>query len=132
TIRQFANNTGISEDDLYYGWKHAGTPTVSEIKTIIDQLNLNEDAVLPNEFILTLWHGHKIRIPRIINRNLAYLMGLLAGDGGISKLKLGSYDIKFFNIHETLLENFKSLCEKELDISPKREIVKGVHTLRFY
>ncbi|MEM3516606.1 MAG: ATP-binding protein [Candidatus Bathyarchaeia archaeon] len=42
TIRQFANNTGISEDDLYYGWKHAGTPTVSEIKTIIDQLNLNE------------------------------------------------------------------------------------------
>jgi replicative DNA helicase Mcm len=132
TIRKFSKEIGIAENDLYHNWKNRGAPTVGEIKRIGMKLGLNEDHIFPDELVLTQHHGHKIRIPLFMNFDLAYLMGLIAGDGSISKTDFGGFDIKFFNIHEQLLNNFKILCEKELRIKPKFDKdANGIPYFRF-
>jgi len=133
TIRDFSKEIGVDEDDLYYNWKHRGAPTLGEMQIISSKLGIKIDEILPKYLVLSKWHGHKIKVPLFMNSNLAYLMGLVAGDGSISKTDFEGFDIKFFNIHNDLLKTFKSICKEELGINPSYdEDSNGIPYFRFH
>jgi DNA replicative helicase MCM subunit Mcm2 (Cdc46/Mcm family) len=117
TLREFCRKFGIKEDDLYYNWKKY-SPKLAELEKIANYLSINLEEILPNELWLSQYHGHQLKLPLHLNEDIMYLMGLIAGDGSISETSSGGFDIKFFNIHDYLLDAFSSLCEEVIGIKP--------------
>ncbi|MDI6798967.1 MAG: LAGLIDADG family homing endonuclease [Candidatus Aenigmarchaeota archaeon] len=111
------------DDNLYYYWKHGAQ--IGGIKAISNKLGVKADQILPKKLALSELHG----IPLLMNSNLAYLMGLIAG-GSISKNDFGGFDIKSFNIHDDLLKTSESICERELNINPSHA-ENGIPYFRF-
>jgi replicative DNA helicase Mcm len=131
TLREFCRKFGINEGNLYYNWKKY-SPNLAELEKIANCLSINLEEILPNELWLSQYHGHQLKLPLHLNEGIMYLMGLLAGDGSISKTSLGGFDIKFFNIHDYLLDAFSSLCEEVIGIKPSYdEDRNGVPYYRF-
>ena len=118
TIKEFCKKSNMDADDLYQ-WRFGNCPTLSEIQLVSDNLGLSFCDVIPDEVVLSQHHGHKIRLPLALTRDMAYLIGLLAGDGNISKTEYDGFVIRFNNSSEELLKRFASICEKEMKIKPK-------------
>jgi len=132
TLREFCRKFGINEENLYYNWKKY-SPNLAELEKIANCLSLNLEEILPNELWLSQYHGHQLKLPLHLNEDIMYLMGLIAGDGSISETRFGGFDIKFFNIHDYLLNVFSSLCEKLIGIKPSYdEDRNGVPYYRFH
>ena len=118
TIREFCKDCGLNENDLYYSWKRKGSPTVLEIEKIARWLGIAPEEVLPAKLSLSQYNGHRITLPLYPTEGLMYVMGLLAGDGSISRTNFGGFDIKLFNIHNQILKDFCLLCNEVLGVQP--------------
>lgn len=142
TIRNFCNRLGLNENDIYHNWKYhsktpqgtirRGAPTIGEIKMICDELDMDIEDVIPSELLLSQYRGHEIKLPLFVNNDILYMMGLLAGDGSISKTGMGGFDIKFFNTDTGLLNAYKNICHSKLGMSLSEKEIKDVPYLRFH
>lgn len=80
---------------------------------------------------LFLTHGGvQVRLPTEIDEGLAYLCGLICGDGNLHISKKRDYIISVNNIEKALLEETVRLLEKNFNYSAKIE--KGHHCLRVH
>ncbi|MBI4176121.1 MAG: hypothetical protein HY518_02875 [Candidatus Aenigmarchaeota archaeon] len=124
TIREFSRKHGIEENNLYHFWRKAdagGKPRVSQLRTMCLGLGLDAEQVFPEEIVLSQYNGHQITMKKDVSEDLMYLIGLIGGDGSISRTPFGGFDIKFANAEDSMLAAFSRLCKEQLGISPRRE-----------
>jgi len=124
SIRSFCRKTGLDEDDIYYNWKSTGghgAPKVSELRSGCESLGMGVENLLSERVTLSQFHGHRTALPVFMNAGLAYMMGLISGDGSISRTCMGGSDIRFFNIHDGLLDAYRKLCVSQLGIGASDE-----------
>ena len=85
-------------------------------------LNLEED-----------WRIKKCKFPKELDEDLAYLFGLLVGDGCVSIGKRSHYRVIFVNNDVELVSSFKNLMKKYFDLEPSGEVYKnGSYHLEYY
>lgn len=85
-------------------------------------LNLEED-----------WRIKKCKFPKELDEDLAYLFGLLVGDGCVSIGKRSHYRVIFVNNDVELVSSFKNLMKKYFDLEPSSEVYKnGSYHLEYY
>lgn len=112
-IRKFSKNLGISEDSLYYTWRdddRVEAPKLSILEKISGKLGLNLEDYLPEKLVLSQKNGHTITLPKVLNKDVMYLLGLLAGDGNMYTTEHGGIGIRFTNSDMEMLSKFSSLC----------------------
>ncbi len=119
TIRDFAKKHGIGENSLYHDWRGHKAPNLSALEKLCKVLDIDMKELLPEEMILEQYMGHKIKMPKNLNKEIMYLFGLTAGDGSISKTEFNGRDIKFCSAEHDLLKRFTQLSEKHFGIRPK-------------
>jgi len=119
TIRKAASSLGVSEYNLYYNWVNDGARGNPDLRTL---LRLAEDAgiefgdVAQSFCWFSQQAGHKITLPVKPSEDFMYFVGLIAGDGSISRsgneTGYGGSQIRFSNSDETLLEKYMSIITK--------------------
>ncbi|MFB6088952.1 MAG: LAGLIDADG family homing endonuclease, partial [Candidatus Aenigmatarchaeota archaeon] len=113
-IREFCNETDIGEDSLYYAWRNnerRGAPMLSDLEKISNYLDVNLVDKLPQRLKLSQRNGHEIDLPKYINEDLMYFIGLLAGDGDLYHTQGGGIGLRFCNSNEELLSAFSEIAQ---------------------
>ncbi|MHC1574735.1 MAG: LAGLIDADG family homing endonuclease [Candidatus Methanogasteraceae archaeon] len=119
TIREAASSLGISEDNLYYNWANEdarGNPDLRTLIRLAEQTGIAFSDVAQSCCWFSQQAGHKITLPDTLNEDFMYFVGLIAGDGSISKSRnkigYGGSQIRFSNSDEHLLEKYTSIIAK--------------------
>jgi DNA replicative helicase MCM subunit Mcm2 (Cdc46/Mcm family) len=119
TIRNFAKECDINENSLYHSWRSGGhSPTLLMLDRLCEGLSLNLEGMLPDKMRLMQYNGHVITLSKNLTEDLLYLMGLIAGDGSVSKTDYGGFSIKLHSASAELLESFRSICKVQFDLNP--------------
>ena len=120
TLRDFSKRTGFSEGNLYYNWVNKGARGnihLNDLKMLIKESNYNAEEIYKDIQYLSLYKGHKIKIPLYVNNDLLYLAGLIAGDGDLTKSK-NSVTIMLSNNSKQIIDNFKNISYNLFNIKP--------------
>ena len=127
SIREAASSLGVSEDNLYYNWVNdtaRGNPDLRTLVWLAEQTGVGFDEVAQSCCWFSQKAGHRITLPVNPGEDFMYFVGLIAGDGSISKAKLmagyGGYQIRFSNANEHLLERYTSIITKLFGVDYKR------------
>ncbi len=119
TIREAASSLGISEDNLYYNWANEdarGNPDLRTLIRLAEQTGIAFSDVAQSCCWFSQQAGHKITLPDTLNEDFMYFVGLIAGDGSISRSRnetgYGGSQIRFSNSDVTLLEKYRSIIAK--------------------
>jgi len=119
TIRKAASSLGISEDNLYYNWVNddaRGNPNLMTLLRLAEDAEIEFGDVAQSFCWFSQQAGHKITLPVKPSEDFMYFVGLIAGDGSISRSRsetgYGGYSIRFSNSDETLLEKYTSIITK--------------------
>ncbi|MDI6643004.1 MAG: LAGLIDADG family homing endonuclease [Candidatus Hodarchaeaceae archaeon] len=123
--RALANVLEIPEDKLYHRWRHdevRGTMTLAELQKVCSHLEMDLDEVLSGvELKCQLRSGSYFKLPTRLSPELAYFIGLMAGDGSLSsKLKGRSVAVRFSNndLGEKYAKLVRELFGKDVEVSP--------------
>ncbi|MFQ6057069.1 MAG: LAGLIDADG family homing endonuclease, partial [Methanosarcinales archaeon] len=119
TIRDFARKLQIDENQLCHSWRLGkGSPQLDILETMCNHVNLELEEVLPEKMQLMQYNGHVINLSKSFTTKLLYLIGLVAGDGNVSRTPHGGFCIEFHSAEKELLEKFYTVCQNELNIEP--------------
>ncbi|HDJ38491.1 MAG TPA: hypothetical protein ENF24_04830, partial [Methanosarcinales archaeon] len=119
TIRKAASSLGVSEYNLYYNWVNddaRGNPDLRTLILLAEDAGIEFGDVAQSFCWFSQQAGHKITLPVKPNEDFMYFVGLIAGDGSISRsgneTGYGGSQIRFSNSDETLLEKYMSIITK--------------------
>ena len=136
TTRELARKLGINEDKLYYNWVNPnakGNISLRELIKLAKMAGYTYDEISNHIAFFSQRRGSKIKLPKYINQDFMYFVGLVAGDGSISKTNYGGYSIRFSNTSTELRNKFKKLVEVLFGTSVEEGIDKnGTPYLRFH
>lgn len=124
--RALAKILGIPEDKMYYRWLHEnvrGAMTLGELRKICTHFKIDVDKVLDGcELKCQLRYGIYFKLPTKLSPTLAYFVGLIAGDGSLSRKEEidSSTAIRFSNndLKQEYIDIVRKLFEKEVEITP--------------
>ena len=119
TIRKAASSLGVSEYNLYYNWVNddaRGNPDLRTLILLAEDAGIEFGDVAQSFCWFSQQAGHKITLPVKPSEDFMYFVGLIAGDGSISRsgneTGYGGSQIRFSNSDETLLEKYMSIITK--------------------
>ncbi|MCK5629509.1 MAG: hypothetical protein KAI26_02735 [Nanoarchaeota archaeon] len=118
TKRNLAKKLNLNENNLYHNWvkeKARGNISLKHLKLLAKESNTSLDKIAKYVTYLSLYKGHKIKIPLYLNEDLLYFAGLIAGDGDLSKGQ-HTVTIRFSNRSKELLNEFSQLAKKLFDV----------------
>jgi len=98
TTRELARKLGINENKLYYNWTNQNTKGNIHLQELIKLAKIagyTYDEISDHIDFFSQRMEDKIKLPKYINQDFMYFVGLVAGDGSISKTKYGGYSIRF-------------------------------------
>ncbi len=121
------NLTGLAEQygllrDRFYRWR---SEKWNQGVSLTLLKRLNEDAGLPIEFLASkikrgfIRYGKEFDIPELVNSDIAYYSGLIAGDGDIVKTSRGGPRVRLHSADKQLLDNAKEILSKNFNIESK-------------
>jgi len=117
TIRDFSRECNFNENLLYHSWRNGGhSPTLFSLEKICDKLSLRLEDLLPEKMKLMQYRGHTIILSKHFTEDLLYVMGLVAGDGSVSKTEYGGFSIKLHSASKELLETFGNVCKEQIGL----------------
>ncbi|WP_048152640.1 LAGLIDADG family homing endonuclease [Palaeococcus ferrophilus] len=133
TKRELSRTLGISENMLYYNWvneKAWGNITMKHLRELAKLADEPLISLYPSE--VALQDGKRIKVPKTLDERLAYFIGLIAGDGDVSKAGWG-VSVRFSNSSEEMRERFKELARNLFGIEAKESQEKGrIPAVRFH
>jgi len=112
TKRELAKKLGVSEDEVYYRWvnpKARGNIRMKHLRTLLELAEASWDEITPE--CVSLQAGHMVKLPKYVDKKLAYFAGLVAGDGDVSKAGWG-ISIRFSNSSDDMRRTFMELVEE--------------------
>lgn len=120
TIKDVADQTGVSKQGLYWFWKHEkAAPQIAALEKVAEKLNIDLLKLLPEQLILEQQRGHIIKVPKYFDKDVLYLFGLIAGDGDIQKTSYGGYAFRFHSADKELLDTFCTIAAGKFGVEPK-------------
>ena len=133
TKRELAKKLGVSEDEVYYRWvnpKARGNIRMKHLRTLLELAEASWDEITPE--CVSLQAGHMVKLPKYVDKKLAYFAGLVAGDGDVSKAGWG-ISIRFSNSSDDMRRTFMELVEELFGLKAKEIHQNGsVPTVRFH
>ncbi len=135
--KALAKILGIPEDKIYYRWLHddvRGAMTLEELRKICAHFKIDTDKVLDGcELKCQLRYGNYFKLPTKLSPELVYFVGLIAGDGSLSRKKrdANSTVVRFSNndLKQEYIDLVRGLFGKEVEITPASE--KRAQDFRF-
>ncbi len=119
---------GLSYDNCFREWTHGRTPVrlskLIEMISLCDsetQLNLKERINAKELKISCKYSPHKMRFPSVISEDLAYLAGLILGDGtlrGNAANARGDWSVGVLFDDESHQELYDKIIQNEFQIIP--------------
>ncbi|MHA2297968.1 MAG: LAGLIDADG family homing endonuclease [Candidatus Hodarchaeales archaeon] len=117
SLRDLAVKLDVSESTLY-NWRNENLPgsiSLRNFKNLCNILDEDVEAYLPETILLQVKKGQTIILPRVLDENWFYIMGLIIGDGRISIDKrregYGGATIGFSNRDPDLLNEYTNFFE---------------------
>ncbi len=136
TTRELARKLGINENKLYYNWTNQNTKDNIHLQELIRLAKIagyTYDEISDHIDFFSQKMEDKIKLPKYINQDFMYFVGLVAGGGSISKTNYGGYSIRFSNTSTELRDRFKKLVQDLFGVSVEEGIDKhGTPYLRFH
>jgi len=123
SIREAAGKLGVNENNLYHNWvieESRGNIKLKALRKIAEAAGLEwRDKARK----ISLYNGKIHEIPEILDKDIIYIAGLLAGDGDIRKEKSGSYSVRLSNETAELQEFFRKILKERFSL--KFGVTKG-------
>ncbi len=113
TKRDLARELRLNENKLYHHWvkeKARGNIHLDDLKRLAELSKTPLEEIAPFIKMLSLYKGHRIKIPVYINKELMYFAGLIAGDGDLSEGE-HTVGVRFSNSDKDLMKRFVSLSK---------------------
>ena len=123
SLRNASLSLKIKENSLYHHWvneKARGNIKLNDLKKIAEAAGTEwKDKV--NK--ISLYNGKPHKIPLLLDKDVLYLAGIIAGDGDVRKTKSGSYSIRLSNSSPEMHQLFRSTLTDKFNL--KFNITKG-------
>ena len=135
TLREAAARLLLAEDALYNTWRNGdhGIP-LAQLLVAAHAADVPERRIAESIRSFSQAGGHRITLPVMVDCELAYFAGLIAGDGSIERGPLGGFSIRFNNSEPTLIERYRELTTNlfavPLNFTPQSPLRAA--TLRFH
>ncbi|USG99965.1 helix-turn-helix domain-containing protein [Thermococcus argininiproducens] len=133
TKRELARELGTNEDVLYYNWINPnarGNIRMKHLKKLVELAEACWEEIIPLE--VSLQRGTKIKLPHKLDEKLAYFVGLVAGDGDVSKAGWG-VSIRFSNHNKHMRYRFIELTRELFGIEAVEHLQEErVPAVRFH
>ena len=116
SIRNSAKKLEIKENQLYHHWvneKSRGRIKLKDFIKISKEINLDWKQYVKE---VSVRNGKKHKIPFVLNKNLLYVAGLIAGDGDI-KGKNKTFNIRLSNTCIELHKIFRKIIKEQFDLN---------------
>ena len=133
--RELAKFLKINEDKLYYNWINEnarGNINLRDLIQLADKSGYSIENIAKNA-TFSLRHGHRIKLPVYLNKDVLYFAGLITSDGDLCRTN-NTVTIRFSNNSEELQHRFVSLSKSlfcvRTNISSERSI-KRAESRRF-
>ncbi|MFT4311407.1 MAG: LAGLIDADG family homing endonuclease [Candidatus Woesearchaeota archaeon] len=130
-IRKTSKKLGLNENYLYHNWINKETKGKIKLK---DLKKLGEYTGLPwKEYVetISLYNGKKFNIPKLLDEEFLYVLGLLKGDGDLRENN-STFSIRLSNKEENILKHFKKFLEKnKLNYDESKQSTKRPKAIRF-
>ncbi|AEK72909.1 MCM2/3/5 family DNA replication licensing factor [Thermococcus sp. 4557] len=130
--RELAKRLGISEGMLYYNWtnpKARGNIRMKHLRTLVELTGHGLGEI--NVETVSLQAGTKLKLPKYLDERLAYFVGLVAGDGSVSKAGWG-VAIRFSNKNPEMRRKFAELAKELFGVEVTERMKDRVPSLRFH
>ena len=127
TIRDYSKRTGVNEHSLYHSWRSYGKiggPKFKNLTAMCQDYDIDPNIAFPKRLKLSQYNGKSLLLEKNLTEDMMYMLGLIAGDGSISKTEFGGYDIKFSNSEKWLLDKYTDLCKSVFGLNPSLGIVR--------
>ncbi len=122
SLRKASAKLGLSENSLYHNWVNPGARgniKLGHLRKICEDLGIGwKDKIK----VVSLYNGKKQFLPTYLTEDIAYLGGLVAGDGDL-RSNGTTYSIRLSNSDDVLLGHFKNILSVYFDL--KYDIQKG-------
>ena len=109
--REFCKTHRFSENAIYTNWVNEnarGNIHLKDLKKLAKLSGTPLEKISKRIKGVSLYKGHKIRLPIYVNKKLMYFAGLIAGDGDLSGDK-NRISIRFSNNSDLLIKKFIKL-----------------------
>jgi len=113
---------------LLNSWKRECNKTQKDLDKILEEIYLKNKGYSQNG-------QRKIKLPREINNNIAYITGFFQGDGHLKKKKIGKfqeYSIYFYERRKGELVRINKIIEKEFGIKGRIYLGKNKKGHKWY
>ncbi len=135
SLREAASRLLLSEDSMYYGWRAARHAVpLAALLSAARAAGFTERAVAESIRNFSQAGGHRIALPLSVNEDLAYFVGLIAGDGSVEQGTRSGFSIRFSNSNPVLLDAYLALVQRlfavRLDFTPQTP--ERAATMRFH
>lgn len=124
--RNLAKKLEIKESNIYHNWvkeEAKGNISFNNLKKLLKHSKIKLEEIAKNITGLSLYKGHKIKIPLFLNEDLLYFAGLIVGDGDLSKHD-NTISIRFSNNQKELLNKFRYLSKKLFNVNCNTSSIK--------
>ncbi len=118
TNKDITEQLGVSEDAIYR-WKNSERLGNISLRLFADLCQLAESNIetqLPEIIEVEIKKGQRLKLPRKLDENWFYILGVLFGDGRVSvdnqEGRYGGVCIGLSNREERILKKFNEFCEK--------------------
>src|SRR3989344_5084236 len=125
--RELAKFLKINEDKLYYNWINEnarGNINLRDLIQLADKSGYSIENIAKNA-TFSLRHGHRIKLPVYLNKDVLFFAGLITSDGDLCRTN-NTVTIRFSNNSEELQHRFVSLSKSlfcvRTNISSERSI----------
>ncbi len=112
--RELAKDLEINENSLYRSWINndvRGKISLQTFKKLTNKLGVDFLECFEDKITFSLWNGKPIQIPKYASKDFMYFLGIIAGDGDLSKGK-NSTSIRFSSASEKLMAEFLRITEE--------------------
>ena len=118
TNKDITNYLGVSEDSIYR-WKNSERPGNISLRLFGDLCQLagsDIETQLPKMIEIEIKKGQRLNLPKRLDKNWFYILGVIFGDGRVSvdnkEGRYGGVCIGLSNREESLLKDFDEFCKK--------------------
>jgi replicative DNA helicase Mcm len=129
TKREISKLTKISENKFYLNDSKKPPYKLKELKNLINLVGDN-DKYKKIDILCSLYNGKFLKLPKELNSELLYLLGVIYGDGDLKKTITKTFSFRISNKNKEILKEIRRILEK-LNLNYNEGVNKGVNYIRF-
>ncbi|MHA2245079.1 MAG: LAGLIDADG family homing endonuclease [Candidatus Hodarchaeales archaeon] len=128
TNKDITDQLGVAEDAIYR-WKNSerlGNISLRLFEDLCQLAESNVETQLPKIIEVEIKKGQRLKLPKKLDNNWFYILGVIFGDGRVSvdnqEARYGGVCIGLSNREERILKEFDEFCEKiSIKVNKRKE-----------